>query len=151
MTREHRARIDALGFIWDAPSDQWEHGLNYLRIYNAREGHSRVPSDHAENGFPLGTWVHHRRRSQNEMPAERRQQLNELKFVWNPFETDWIEGFHHLTKYEEREGHCLVPDGHKEDGYPLGGWVRKQRLNRKKMSAERRDRLEQLGFVWERR
>jgi hypothetical protein len=124
-----------------------------FEIYNAREGHSRVPSDHAENGFPLGTWVHHRRRSQNEMPTERRQQLNELKFVWNPFETDWIEGFHHLTKYKEREGHCLVPDGHKEDGYPLGGWVRKQRLNRKrkKMSAERRDRLEQLGFVWERR
>jgi hypothetical protein len=61
---------------------------------------------------------------------ERRQRLNELDFVWDPFEADCEEGFSHLKVYKEREGHCRVPDGHVERGFRLGGWTTKQRLKR---------------------
>jgi len=42
-----------------------------------------------------------------------------------------------------------VPDKHKTpDGYNLGRWVSKQRQRKDTMSAERRQRLDELGFVW---
>jgi hypothetical protein len=132
-------------------SEQWEQGLRYLRKYNAREGHSRVPSAHIEKGFPLGNWVHHRRRGRHKLPAERRRQLDELGFIWKPFEEDWNEGFAHLKAYSEREGHSRVPSRHIENGFPLGTWVGVQRSIKDKMSAERRKRLDKLGFAWKAR
>ena len=151
MPIQRRKRLDSIGFIWDRVADQWEEGLKYLRIYNAREGHSRVPLGHIENGFPLGDWVRNRRRSHHEAPAKHQHKLNELKFVWDPFEAEWIKGFNHLTEYKAHEGHCLVPYSHKEDGYPLGIWIRTQRKRKNKMPVERRKQLDELGFEWKER
>jgi hypothetical protein len=36
-----------------------------------------------------------------------------------------------------------------EDGYRLGSWVSVQRLNKDGISHERRQRLADLGFVWD--
>ena len=38
MPAERRRQLEALGFIWDALSDQWEQGLKYLRIYVPARG-----------------------------------------------------------------------------------------------------------------
>jgi hypothetical protein len=77
--------------------------------------------------------------------------LDKLGFVWDPFEADWEEGFRYLTMYKERTGHCSVPATHNEKGFGLGGWVRSQRFHRDKLSEERRQRLEELGFIWDAR
>jgi hypothetical protein len=80
-------------------------------------------------------------------PEPRRQQLDELGFVWDPLETDWAEGLRYLTIYKEREGHCRVPRPHIENGFPLGGWVTTRR--HKKLSEARRQQLDELGFDWD--
>ena len=80
------------------------------------------------------------------MSPERRPKLDKLGFVWNPFEGDWKEGFAYLKAYRQQKGHSLVPATHREDGYPLGGWVVQQRSNKNKVSAERRKQLNELGF-----
>jgi hypothetical protein len=82
------------------------------------------------------------------MPAERRRQLEELGFLWNPLEANWEEGFSYLKLYHEREGNCRAPNNQKENGFRLGQWMAVQRLNKDKMSSERRQRLDDLGFVW---
>jgi hypothetical protein len=41
-----------------------------------------------------------------------------------------------------------VPQLHVEGKYRLGKWVSTQRKNRNEMSAERKARLNKLGFVW---
>jgi Helicase associated domain len=74
--------------------------------------------------------------------------LDELGFVWDPLETDWEEGLAYLTIYKEREGHCRVPHAHKENGVHLGHWVARQRERRSRMSQERTQKLDELGFVW---
>jgi hypothetical protein len=51
-------------------------------------------------------------------------------------------------KVKEREGDCLVPHKHRENGFPLGQWVAKQRNNKDALSEGRRQGLETLGFVW---
>jgi Helicase associated domain len=118
-------------------------------IYKEREGHCRVPQRHEENGFRLGSWVSHQRSKGDTMPVERRQQLDELGFVWDAREATWEDGFICLKAYKEREGHCRVPDRHLENGFRLGQWVGAQRIHRDDLSDEHRQRLNELGFVWE--
>jgi hypothetical protein len=101
-----------------------------------------------EDGFRLGQWVRVQRRNADSLSAPRRQQLDELGFVWDPLETDWAEGLRYLTIYKEREGHCRVPQGYVDNGFPLGSWVNRQRRKKARMSQGRVQRLDELGFVW---
>ena len=146
---ERRQRLDGLGFVWEVLIDQWETSFRYLKRYKEREGHCRIPRGHKENGFRLGGWVLKLRHKLETMPIERRQRLDELGFVWDPFESDWEQGFSYLKMYKDREGHCRVPFKHKEGEYRLGGWVDRQRQYRAAIPIERRQRLDELGFVWD--
>jgi hypothetical protein len=53
-----------------------------------------------------------------------------------------------LVTYKEREGDCRVPQRHIENGFPLGTWASNQRAKKETMSVNRRQRLNDLGFVW---
>jgi hypothetical protein len=58
--------------------------------------------------------------------------------------------FAHLQSYFNEYGHCRVPATYKTtDGYKLGQWVRIQRTYRDGLSESRRDRLNELDFVWD--
>jgi superfamily II DNA or RNA helicase len=144
-----RQRLDDLGFIWDPLEAAWEEGFRHLTIYKEREGHCRVPADHKQNGFPLGQWVSVQRTYRDAISALRRQRLDGLGFDWDPRETAWEEGFRYLTIYKKREGHCLVPRSHIENGFRLGRWVAIQRREADAISALRRQRLDDLGFIWD--
>jgi predicted helicase len=62
---ENRQRLDAIGFVWDPLEAAWQQGFFHLTTYKNREGHCRVPDDHIENGFGLGTWVGTQRRAKD--------------------------------------------------------------------------------------
>ena len=136
------AITDRIGMSWD----EW---YGRLKVFRQREGHCRVPVTYLDpaTGYPLGQWVSVQRKAQDTMPPERRQRLDVLGFVWDPFAADWEEGFSFLEMYRQREGHCLVPQNHREAGYPLGTWVSRQRKYKDTMPPERRQRLDALGFV----
>jgi hypothetical protein len=82
------------------------------------------------------------------MSLERRQRLDEVGFVWDAREAAWEKGLIHLKIYRDRVGDCRVPKTHKENGFELGSWVGVQRVNKRNMSLERRQRLDELGFIW---
>ncbi len=82
------------------------------------------------------------------MTAERRQRLEAIGFEWDPLAIDWEGGFAALETFRAREGHCRVPQVHVESGYRLGKWVARQRKVSDTMPAERRQRLEAIGFEW---
>jgi superfamily II DNA or RNA helicase len=149
LSAERLKRLNELGFVWDTNETAWEEGFSSLKLFREREGHSRVPKRHEEDGFNLGTWLGTQRSNKESLSAERTQRLNELGFVWDTNETAWEEGFSSLKTFHEREGHCHAPNGHKEDGFNLGAWVRNLRTNQKRLSAERLKRLNELGFVWD--
>jgi superfamily II DNA or RNA helicase len=146
---ERRQRLDALGFDWDPLQSDWEEGYSHLKRYKDREGHCRVPQKFIENGFRLGRWVNVQRRERDSMAEQRRRKLDELGLVWDVLSERWEEGFRHLTKYKERSGHCRVPVGYMLDGFPLGAWARTQRHDEDALFGERRERLDELGFVWD--
>ena len=43
MSPERKARLDALGFVWDAHGAKWEEGYQHLKAYVSEHGHCRVP------------------------------------------------------------------------------------------------------------
>ena len=150
LTPERIERLDALGFVWDSIKEQWEEGFDKLQAFKEREGHCRVPAKYEEGGFNLGSWVGTQRSIKDTLTPERIERLEALGFVWDPFKERWEEGFDKLQAFKEREGHCSVPQGHKEGkGINLWIWVANQRSKKDKLTPERIERLDALGFVWD--
>jgi len=78
-------------------------------------------------------------------------------FTSNTREARWNSMFELLCRYREEHGDCLVPQKHFMEGLPLGGWVKSQREQYKRIQEGRPcqpnpkeafERLEDIGFVW---
>jgi superfamily II DNA or RNA helicase/DNA-binding TFAR19-related protein (PDSD5 family) len=147
LTPERIEKLEALGFVWDILVEQWEEGFNKLEQFKEREGHLKVPRGHKEDNINLGLWVGRQRKIKDTLTPERIERLEALGFVWDILAEQWEESFSRLEQFKEREGHCKVPKGYKEDG--LGLWVLNQRRQREKLTPERIERLNALGFVWD--
>jgi hypothetical protein len=147
-------RLEELpGWIWNTKTDQWEDGFNHLLRFAEREGHTRVPANHVEDGRKLGRWVIKQRSRKDTLGADRIRRLEELPgWVWNTHAAQWEEGYGYLLRFVEREGHTRVAAKHVEDGYKLGQWVGVQRSTYGKGTLES-DRIRRLGelpgWLWD--
>jgi len=145
------------GWDWDPYENDFNDGLERLRVYVAREGHARVPQGYKdETSFWLGRWVAKRRgeNTKNLLSAERIEELSNLPgWVWDPYENDFNYGLERLRVYVAREGHARVPFTYKDDtGFNLGSWVRSRRKQylEDTLSPERIETLVELpGWVWD--
>jgi superfamily II DNA or RNA helicase len=149
------ARLAALdGWNWDPATGYWARGLTALESFVAREGHPRVPQNHHEEGFDLGSWVSRQRDSfgRGKLAAERAAQLEGVDdWSWDLAAGDWDRGFAVLETFVAREGHAQVPAKHEENGYKLGNWVRVQRRRyaEDNIGRDQESRLErQPGWSW---
>ena len=149
MSPERKQRLDGLGFVWDILEAAWEKGFSKLSQFKEAEGHCRVPKSYKLDGFNLVKWVSHQRATKDRMTPERKQRLDGLGFVWDILEAAWEKGFSKLSQFKEAEGHCRVPTSYKLEGFNLGRWVVTQRSNKDSMSPERRQRLNEIGFIWD--
>jgi hypothetical protein len=61
----------------------------------------------------------------------------------------WERGFAVLRTFRARKGHCCPSRRHLEGGFNLGQWVSVQRYRKDLMPAERKRRLDKIGFVWD--
>jgi helicase associated protein len=131
-------------------TELWERGYAALSRFHAREGNCCPMQRHVEGEFHLGAWVSTQRYylKQKLLSAARKRQLDTIGFVWNWRDYLREQGFAALVKFKQRERHCRVPAYHREGKHQLGYWVSTQRRNKSEMSAERKARLEKIGFVW---
>jgi hypothetical protein len=151
LSAERHHRLDALGFEWDPRVALWEEMFTRLVQFHERFGHCNVPANWPEDQ-QLAHWVTGQRqlRNRGRLPAERRQRLDALPFEWDPYAAHSEEMFARLVQFKERAGHCNVPQKWPED-QQLAHWVTGQRQlrNRGRLPAERRQRLDALGFDWD--
>jgi Helicase associated domain len=113
-----------------------------------------LQSYRTDDGYRLGQWVSIQRANREKMNPGRRERLEALPgWSWDVLSDQWEEGFSHLKKFSEREGHCRVHYSYKcDDGYRLGQWVKAQRGKKDRMAPDRQRRLEALpGWVWRRK
>ena len=154
------------------PSDEakWQSRLALLQKYREQHGHCRVPQRYEMDGVKLGYWLHKQRSEGNDLrkgkPAvgitqERIDQLEAVGMEWSverapAMMPHWQTKFELLRQFRERTGHCQVPLSHEMDGFKLGRWVDCQRHEYKKhregkpskITRERIDQLESIGFDW---
>jgi len=142
-------RLTQLDFVWDTIADRWEKGYEALTQFRKREGHCSVPAKHLEQGYKLGQWVLVQRNGKRKLTPERLEKLDRLSFEWDERDRLWESKFNALINFKKREGHCLVPQKHIEDGLTLGSWVSLMRRNRDTLAPERFRKLDELGFVWD--
>jgi superfamily II DNA or RNA helicase len=149
LAPERCIRLDSLGFIWDVSSFLWDQGFSALQGFHKREGHCKVPQEHQEAGFNLGTWVTSQRTNRAILAPERRIRLDSLGFIWDVSSFLWDQGFSALQSFHKREGHCNVPQKHKEAGFNLGSWIANQRKNTAQTPRKQIEQLNSLGFIWD--
>ena len=108
-----------------------------------------MPQRYKLDEFSLGAWVRAQRETKDSMSSERKQRLDEIGFIWDAFTEAWDKGFGKLLQFKTVEGHCRVPFRSELDGFKLGRWVHKQRPLKATMSPERKQRLDDIGFIWD--
>ena len=140
-------RLGSLGFDWDPFAAQWEEMFERLITHKREHGDCNVPQKYKPDS-QLGTWVAVQRRKRDVLDPSRRSRLETLGFVWDALASRWEEMFGRLATYKREHGDCNVPDDYNADPQ-LGTWVGKQRSKGSKLSADKIQRLETLGFVWD--
>ena len=156
LSADRIQRLDALGFEWDPRATAWEEMFARLGQFQERFGHCHVRSSWPEDP-QLGIWVHsqRQRRSKGHLSADHIRRLEALGFEWAApmpriASSRWDGMFARLVQFKDRFGHCHVRSRWPEDPQ-LAKWVYSQRQRRGKgrLSADRIQRLDALGFEWE--
>lgn len=151
LSLERISRLESVpGWVWDIYEAAWEEGCRQLLRYIAREGDALVPTDHLEEGFPLGRWVAGQRAANKDqlLSVERREWLEARPgWAWHRHDASWNRGYRSLLRYVAKEGSAKIPYVFvDEDDFNLGGWVTHQRgkIKRNALPEERRKLLEAL-------
>jgi hypothetical protein len=148
---DHRiGQLDALGFVWEPFMRGWDEMLRQLVKFKAEHKHCNVPQRYQPN-LELATWVNKQRttKMRGSLSRDRVRRLNELGFLWAPFETAWEDMFRQLLAFKKEHGDCNVPQRYRTIP-SLASWVNGQRTAKSlgELSLERARRLEKVGFAW---
>lgn len=141
-------KLDALDFIWDAKAYVWKRNISLLKAYVEENGHARVPQKYEVKGVKLGNWVSTLRRTVNEVSDIKKIELNELGFEWVPLKAAWERGFNCLQDFLLNNKIAQLNTQTIHNGYHLGSWVADQRHNKSQLEQDKKDRLDELGFIW---
>lgn len=144
ISPEKKQKLDSIDFIW---SEDKNWGLMFERLlaFKAKFGHCEVPLSY-EADLDIGNWVCNQRTKKNFLSLEKKQKLDDVGFVWSK-DQNWSSMFERLLAYKARHGDCLVPWNYEEDK-SLANWVSRQRQCKNSMSLEKKQKLDNVGFIW---
>ena len=142
---------------------QWEERYSELEVYREERGNCLVPHNYSDN-IALAKWVKRQRYQyklkqsgkHSTLTDERETMLNRLGFVWESHKVNWLDKYHELQAFVQKEGHANVPSTYPKNP-SLAVWTQCQRRqfkllkrgDRSYLTQERQDMLESVGFVWE--
>jgi hypothetical protein len=144
---QRRKMLLSLGFEFVVDEANWQKMLAGLIAFRRRYGHTQVPR-HWDEPPGLGTWVTYQRSlgKSGRLAAERARRLEKLGFDFAPIDPRWHVHYARLAEYQEKHGHCNVPN----NGDAFGQWVFKQRQfwRKGRLDARQIRQLNAIGFEW---
>jgi hypothetical protein len=81
LDSERVARLESIGFVWDAWDRQWEEMFAKLEEYCRENGDCLVPRGYKEDPS-LARWVLKQRVRREKLDPTRRERLESIGFVW---------------------------------------------------------------------
>jgi superfamily II DNA or RNA helicase len=156
-------RLNAIGFNWNLTKGQrnWDIMFAKLCAFKKLHGHCNLKEQPAGH-YILQSWLDDQSRlfARNRLAADRIEQLKQLGVVFAVVEKgnlttgqkNWNIMFAELCAFKKLHGHCNLkeqPAGH----YILQSWLDDQSrlFARNRLAAERIRRLDEIGFVWDRK
>ena len=145
----------------------WSQAFKLVWQFAMREGHSKVPDTHVEDGYKLGYWVYKQRKLYKEGKLGGMQTVklsNVPGWGWSAHSAELKIMVPALRKFIRREGHSRLPYYRHEDTLPVGGrsrpvdrsvpvgrWVKgvRRRYREGKLHREIFEALEEVrGWEW---
>jgi len=110
-----------------------------------------------ESGFPLGRWLANQSNKKRKglLINEQMIRLESIGMTMEDSpEEQWSERYRQAEKYYQMHGNLFVQTNNlTEDGFKLGIWIDTQRkwlrANRKSLTKERRQLLDEIGMIWD--
>lgn len=149
MLPARTARLNSISFPWSINEGYWAQRFDHLSLFYHRFGHTRVPSQWAENPR-LGAWVYRIKLEKHKMDANKIALLDEMHFEWTIHHKKiegWPAMYARLIEFKQNFGHCKVPVRWAEDP-KLGKWVSRMRNEKQKLTKERLTLLQAADFHW---
>lgn len=156
LTAVQVQKLNSLQFDWEtrvAKNIQWNEMYDALIDFKKKHGHTKVPQDYKENRA-LGSWVSRQRSSKarNILSADRVKLLNKVGFLWKEDilklrEDLWESRYKELVQYKKSNGHIDRIQVRK-DHFQLGLWMDTQMKSQKRLSPQRKKKLDAIGFNW---
>ena len=150
------AESEASGMVMTKRDQNWWARFEELEEYKREIGDCNVPQKYKANP-QLGIWVNNQRQfyKNNKLESKRIEALEGIGFEWArptgppPDDANWWTRFGELEEYRQQHGDCNVPQHYKANPQ-LATWVKhqRQRYQHKKLSSERIEALEGIGFEW---
>jgi hypothetical protein len=149
LRSEQMSRLEEVGFPWNTNDGGWDSMFAKLADYMRpmHNGKRREVSASDE----LQRWILTQRQAKKrgDLDATREKKLTSIGFEWDPFSSRWETMMEELRQFLSTHGHCRVPAGWSKNP-ALANWVGVQRARKLKgkLSAERIEALNSLGFAW---
>ena len=166
LTDERIAMLGRLGMIWDKIDFQWEKNYQACVEYYKEHRNLDIPAHYAtKEGLRIGAWIGRMRKARDgrlkggaQLTKEQIQRLDAIGMEWrDSFTQRWEYGYAKAKAYYEKHGNIDASATYvTEDGFPLGKWLKGHvQINDKtgrlsiKVTAERKAKLDALGFKWD--
>jgi len=113
-----KQQLEEIGFSWhpqqERRDESWEKFLKELLIYHKVNGHCKVPYDYkCDDGYKLGQTLSTVRNKKIYLTGNsdcenscREEKLNEIGFIWSPFDEAWNNFLKNLKDYIKNNGSC---------------------------------------------
>ena len=157
LTAKQIAALEEIGMQWntvDSWTEYFAAAKKYAEQHPAVNGLLDIPSEYVtEDGLKIGKWLCNQkeRYKDGSLKAEQREQLEQIGVQWiSQYDRSWMQYYECLKRYVKKTGVCPSANYITEDGMKLGSWITDQRkkYGKGKLSKERIQWLEQIGFVW---
>jgi superfamily II DNA or RNA helicase len=158
LSPERIRRLEEIGFTWDPFEEQFEKGFQETLFYKESTGNANATQHYKTNeGYKLGSWQSGQRGKYKNgiLSADKIKRLDDIDFKWeikkDQTEKQFEKGFQETLLYKKKtEDPNALQSYETPEGYRLGVWQKQQRINYRKgkLSPERVQRLEKIGFIW---
>ena len=163
LSGEKQLSLEQIGFASNILDTQWQDMYELARKYYEHHGDSLIVGtfktingyEYDENGANLGNWISAQRGKYNSLSDDRKEKLARINFVVQVNDYLWNNYYELAKKYYEHYGNLLIPsifktvNGYEIDstGIDLGNWLSQQKSRYNRLTDDRKQKLQQIGFV----